>query len=40
MTADPRLVRALRWRRLALVLPCLFLLACIDVWNYPRPLRR
>jgi hypothetical protein len=28
--------RALAWLRFALVLPCLLLLACIDVWRYPR----
>jgi hypothetical protein len=40
MTAGHHLACALQWRRLALVLPCLFLLAYLNAWNYPRPLRR
>ena len=34
------LVRAVQWLRLALVLPCLLVLACLDVWAYPRQPRR
>jgi hypothetical protein len=30
------LVRVVQWLRLLLVLPCLLVLACLDVWKYPR----
>lgn len=33
-------ILVLIWTRLALVLPCLLLLACLDVWRYPKRTRR